>query len=73
MDMDKLGKLRQDIDRLDDRIVDLINRRYRLAEKVGKWKQGKGLKIYVPEREKALLDRLEKANPGPMTAATSRR
>ncbi len=72
MDLDKLGALRRDIDRLDDRIVDLINRRYRLAEKVGKWKQGKGLKIYVPEREKSLLDRLEKANPGPMSAATLR-
>ena len=72
MDKNKLAKLRQDIDRIDNRIIDLINRRYRLAQKVGQWKRGQGLKVYVPEREKTLLDRLETLNPGPMTPTTLR-
>lgn len=70
--MNKLLKLRQGIDQLDERIVVLLNRRYRLAEQVGRWKREQGLKVYVPEREKALLARLNQHNAGPMTPATLR-
>ncbi|NQZ57207.1 MAG: prephenate dehydratase [Lentisphaeraceae bacterium] len=59
-----LSDLRKEIDSIDEQIVALINRRYELVHEVGKWKGSNSHEIYVPEREKALLDRLTKINKG---------
>ncbi|MCM8532338.1 MAG: chorismate mutase, partial [Lentisphaeraceae bacterium] len=55
-----LSGLRQEIDAIDEQIVTLINKRYGLVHEVGKWKNSNSHEIYVPEREKALLERLSK-------------
>lgn len=67
-----LSGLRQQIDSIDEQIVSLINRRYELVGEVGKWKNSNAHEIYVPEREKALLERLEGLNNGPLPNRTLR-
>lgn len=67
-----LKDLRSKIDAIDRKIVKLINERYRHVLDVGKWKKGCSHAIYVPEREKAVFENLEKINNGPMTNITLR-
>jgi chorismate mutase / prephenate dehydratase len=61
-----LDQLRINIDEIDRKILELLNERYEYVHKVGKWKQNMSHEIYVPEREKKLLSRLEKINKGPL-------
>lgn len=65
-----LGQLRNEIDRVDRRILELLNERYTFVKAVGRLKQEHNLPIYVPEREKALLAKLDECNAGPLPAAT---
>ncbi|MCH2206997.1 MAG: prephenate dehydratase [Lentisphaerales bacterium] len=67
-----LSELRVQIDAIDEQIVTLINKRYGLVHEVGKWKNSNSHEIYVPEREKALLERLGKLNKGPLPNITLR-
>jgi len=65
--LSKLDDLRQQIDNLDDQLLKLINRRGLLAQKIGKEKsrQGKMTHFHVPQRERAILDRLNDQSKGP--------
>lgn len=67
-----IEQLRCEIDGIDRRIVGLINRRYGFVKQVGEWKKDRSSAIYVPEREKALLDKLARLNNGPMKDETLR-
>jgi len=67
-----LQELRTKIDSIDREIVRLLNDRYDVVGKVGEWKRKRGEPIYVPEREKALLEKLESLNQGPMLNSTLR-
>jgi chorismate mutase / prephenate dehydratase len=53
-----LPKLRKQIDQIDDQIVGLLNRRLRLAEKIGTLKAVNGHKVYDRSREKQVLERI---------------
>lgn len=64
-----LEKLRNDIDQLDDRIVELLNQRAGLAVEIGKIKQLSGEALYVPSRERDVLNRMVKRNTGPLSHA----
>ena len=55
-----LPHLRKQIDRLDNRIVALLNRRLSLAEKIGGLKALNGHKVYDRHREKEVLERLSR-------------
>ncbi len=59
-----LNEIRVHIDSIDKQIVDLLNQRFEHVKKVGEWKKNKDHAIYVPEREKALLERLSEINKG---------
>lgn len=61
-----LQKLRQQIDKIDLRLLALLNARTKLAEKVGKLKRASGQAVFAPEREEILLRRLAAGNPGPL-------
>ncbi|OIR13564.1 P-protein [mine drainage metagenome] len=61
-----LTPLREQIDALDHRIVDLLNERLALAAEIGKVKRSKGGEIYVPEREDAVLRKVAGLNTGPI-------
>lgn len=59
-----LQELRARIDRIDDALLDLLSERARLAQAVGRAKNGE--KIYRAEREAQVVRRLREANPGPL-------
>ncbi len=54
-----LQNLRDALDTIDNRLLDLLNERMQTIHKVGKLKAQSGGAIYRPEREKAIIDRLE--------------
>jgi len=61
---DKLKTIRSRIDALDERLVKLLSARARLAQRIGKIKQGA---VYRPEREAQVLRRITQINPGPLS------
>ena len=65
--LSKLDDLRQQIDNIDDQLLKLINRRGLLAQKIGEEKalQGKTNHFHVPQRERAILERLQDQSNGP--------
>ncbi|MBI5056720.1 MAG: prephenate dehydratase [Nitrospirae bacterium] len=63
--MSDLNELRKKIDEIDQRIVELLNKRAEVAIEIGKAKQDKHLSIHSPEREREILKRLTEKNPGP--------
>jgi len=65
--LSQLDDLRQQIDKIDDQLAKLISRRGRLAQGIGeeKARQGKMTHYHVPQRERAILDRLKEQNKGP--------
>lgn len=66
MSAPSLKELRQQIDRLDTKILALINKRTKLALEVGKIKAREKRRYYVPNREKKVYRRLLKENKGPL-------
>ena len=64
-----LDPLRDKIDRIDAQVLTLINRRARLAQQIGKAKQKDQAVVYVPSRERQILDRLAELNTGPLSDA----
>jgi chorismate mutase/prephenate dehydratase len=67
-DSAELERLRQAIDRVDDRILEAINERAKLARAIGTLKAGQA---YRPEREAQVLRRIKERNPGPLAAETT--
>ncbi|MCE7040060.1 prephenate dehydratase [Dyadobacter sp. CY312] len=63
----ELQDLRNRIDTLDDQLLAILNERMELVHKVGVLKRSSNSIIYRPEREKQILDRLEKRNAGLLT------
>jgi chorismate mutase / prephenate dehydratase len=61
----ELGRLRDEIDRIDGEILVRLNQRAGLAHRIGEIKQGN---VYRPEREAQILRRLAEQNPGPLGA-----
>jgi chorismate mutase-like protein len=53
--MSLLDELRTRIDRLDERLVELLNERARCALRIGEIKQELGFEIYQPGREAEVL------------------
>ena len=67
-DTEKLENLRKRIDELDEKLLQLISDRARLAVEVGKIKTANGSEIhYRPEREAQVLQHVLKRNQGPLT------
>ena len=61
-----LEECRNEIDRIDGEIVRLLNERAGFAQKIGDIKKESNAPIYVPEREKAVKDKLAGLNEGPL-------
>jgi len=62
-----LDKLREEIDRLDLELLDIINKRLEVVLKVGEVKNQTGGAIYRPEREKSIIQSLTSKNNGILT------
>jgi chorismate mutase/prephenate dehydratase len=61
-----LQSLRQEIDALDERIVELLNARARVVVQIGKLKLQQNTPIYAPDREKIVLESIRRLNRGPL-------
>ncbi len=57
--MKTLADCRVAIDTLDNELVSLLNKRMRIVERVGEIKSESGGAIYRPEREQAIIERLD--------------
>lgn len=62
---DKLKQLREQIDRLDDELLKLVNQRAALAQKIGHLKLNHA--VLRPEREAQVLRRVQDNNTGPLS------
>ncbi len=65
--MNELERLRKKIDALDEKIIDLLNRRARTARRIGKLKSRGGERVYVPEREREIYRKIVRSNRGPLS------
>ncbi|MGO9378000.1 MAG: prephenate dehydratase [Dissulfurispiraceae bacterium] len=60
-----LGRMRKEIDTIDTSLLKLLNKRASLAVEIAGIKRKTRLKFHVPERERAILERLTSMNKGP--------
>jgi chorismate mutase / prephenate dehydratase len=65
-----LDDLRKQIDAIDEELVAILNRRAEIVVQIGRLKSAEGTPIYAPDREKAVLDKIRKANKGPLPDKT---
>ena len=63
---DELSRCRGQIDRIDDELLQLLNRRAALAQRIGHLKNNDT--VLRPEREAQILRRMSEANPGPLSS-----
>ena len=65
--MRTLDELREDIDRVDEVIVRMLNERARVAVEIGRLKKQLNVPIYQPDREKQVIEHVRNvASEGPL-------
>jgi chorismate mutase len=69
----QVADLRRRIDQVDDQLMKLLNSRSACAVEIGRIKRRIGMPVYQPEREKGILARAERNNPGPLDSGAVRR
>ncbi len=57
-----LSELRKQLDDIDNRVLELFNKRVEIVEKVAEYKSRNNETIYRPEREKEIIERLKQIN-----------
>ncbi|MFH1856718.1 MAG: prephenate dehydratase [Candidatus Omnitrophota bacterium] len=62
----KLADLREQINKIDGKMIDLLNERANVAISIGKIKKEKNKQIYAPEREKEVYRSITTVNKGPL-------
>lgn len=65
-DGSSLAGLRVQIDTLDAQLLDLLNRRARVAEQVGEVKKREGTPYFRPDRVAQVIEKMQRANGGPL-------
>ena len=68
-----MRRLRENIDQVDSVLVKLLNQRAQWALEIGEVKKEADLPIYQPDREKAVLARVQELNRGPLGQAAVQR
>jgi chorismate mutase/prephenate dehydratase len=63
--MGELERLRKEIDEVDNKIVELLNKRAEVVIDIAHIKRNEKAKFYSPEREREILERLISLNKGP--------
>lgn len=64
---------REEIDRLDERLVELLNQRSNCAIEIGRIKRRLGLPVYSPDREREVIEHVTTLNRGPLESEAIRR
>ncbi|HSX31160.1 MAG TPA: chorismate mutase [Candidatus Saccharimonadales bacterium] len=62
----ELEDFRAQINHLDEQLVRLLNERAKVALAIGEWKTRIGVKVYDPVRERAVIERVDRLNTGPL-------
>jgi chorismate mutase-like protein len=65
---DSLNQLRNKIQAIDQKILDLLHERAEIVIEIGRLKKNQHLPVYDPQRESALLDLLIQNNKSPLSA-----
>lgn len=65
-----LDQLRKQIDRIDEKLLRLLNQRASAALRIGRIKKQHGLAVFDGKRERAVLGRLVRGNGGPLPPAS---
>jgi chorismate mutase len=68
-----LAEWRRKIDDIDRKLVELLNERARCVLEIGRLKKTDGTPLYQPDRERQVLEGVERANRGPLSEAAVRR
>ncbi len=61
-----LAQLRDEIDRLDRQLLQLLNDRAKVAEQVGEVKKREGSAFFRPDRVAQVIEKIKANNPGPL-------
>lgn len=61
-----IDQIRDEIDRLDTTLLQIFNERAELALRIGRIKKTMNLPVYDPRREKAIFERMQRENNGPL-------
>ena len=61
-----IRSLRQKIDELDRKLVELLNERAKAARAIGRLKRSTQMPIYEPDRERTIFKNIAAANQGPL-------
>ena len=69
----QVADYRKRIDQIDDQLMKLLNARSACAVEIGRIKRQIGMALYQPDREKWILDRVARNNPGPLDSGALRR
>ena len=62
-----LAQLREQITDVDRGLVELVNKRLKLVERIKRYKETRGLPFLDPAREEWMLRYLSRANRGPLS------
>ncbi len=65
-----ITELRAQIDVLNMQLLELLNKRAKIASEIGKMQAKVGSRLYDPQREAQMLEALEMANQGPFSNET---
>ena len=71
--VNRIDELRQQIDDLDTRLVELLSKRAACALAIGHEKKLIGLEVYQPSREAEVLGHVQRINPGPLDNGAMKR
>lgn len=64
--LEDLTRCRERIDKIDMRLLDLLNERTEIVEEIGRIKQELRLAVYEPKREEQVFQNILSHNPGPI-------
>ena len=65
-----LRELRSRIDRIDEKIIQLLNKRAGFTLKIGHIKRKDKKEVFVPDRERAIYERIASLNKGPFSGSS---
>jgi chorismate mutase-like protein len=69
----EISRWRSRIDKIDLKVVILLNKRAQCVDKIGRIKKHVGINVYSPKREKEVLHNVSAINPGPFSRGAVQR
>ena len=71
--IEQLRECRDSIDDIDRRLLELLNERTRIVERIGNIKQSSEMPIYEPKREDEVFSNIARSNSGPLPNDAAKR